>query len=268
MRRRGQAALDLCDEQLARLAATEPRGPSWEREYRDWLALRERSLRNLARDGEADQARDEIFRAPARPPGLDPRLIDLTAFYNGSLYDGRGWHTPDASFNGSMLPESFRPLHGVEFDLRGLIQLNSGTYGPRDDGDVANRDLKEALKREFPDQVTGIPVELKTSALHFLLGAIWGSADKGEEVARLIVHYADGSQEVVPLVVRVDICEWWLPVLRNMGVDVEREGWSDTDRFLCEKVWQNPHPDKLIQHVDFVSNKKRCGPFLVAITAE
>ena len=58
-------ALAPIDEQLAKLRTTEPHGPTWEREYRDWLTLRERCLRNLGRTDDVEQVRAEIFRAAA-----------------------------------------------------------------------------------------------------------------------------------------------------------------------------------------------------------
>ena len=53
----------------------------------------------------------------------------------------------------------------------------------------------------------------------------------------------------------------------------ERIGWridrgKQGERILSEVVWQNPHPDKTITSIDFVSGLKACAPFLVGITLE
>jgi hypothetical protein len=155
----------------------------------------------------------------------------------------------------------------VNFDLRGLIQLDSGTYGSNEQV-VANKTLSQGIGRTFPSEVNGIPVECKSAALHFLLGGIWGSADEGEQVARFVVHYDDGSQEEIPILARVDVWEWWRPAQRGQGIGAERLGWTDTNRLLAEKVWTNPHPEKQIRSLDLISAKRRFSLFVVAITAE
>lgn len=35
---------------------------------------------------------------------------------------------------------------------------------------------------------------------------------------------------------------------------------------LSEVVWQNPHPEKTIRAIDFVSGKLQAAPFLLGIT--
>ena len=37
---------------------------------------------------------------------------------------------------------------------------------------------------------------------------------------------------------------------------------------LSELVWKNPHPDKTIATIDFISAKAKAAPFLVGITLE
>ena len=37
---------------------------------------------------------------------------------------------------------------------------------------------------------------------------------------------------------------------------------------LSELVWKNPHPDKVITTIDFVSEMQQEVPFVVAITLE
>jgi hypothetical protein len=39
-------------------------------------------------------------------------------------------------------------------------------------------------------------------------------------------------------------------------------------RFLTKPVWENPHPDKTISHIDLNSGLIKMAPFIVAITIE
>ena len=50
----------------------------------------------------------------------------------------------------------------------------------------------------------------------------------------------------------------------------DRIAWRDENslRALYLKSWDNPHPDKMIETIDFISTKKLAAPFLVALTVE
>ena len=37
---------------------------------------------------------------------------------------------------------------------------------------------------------------------------------------------------------------------------------------LTRQTWENPHPDKVITHLDFASAGQQAAPFLVAVTVE
>jgi len=216
----------------------------------------------------AEAVREEIFRAPPRRPGLDPKLIDISAHYNASLYDGRGWFVTDDSICMRLLPETFVPRDGLEFDLRGVIQLESGVFSGAGETNIRDRSFGEAMKKEFPVEVTGIPVGLEAKALHFLLGANYGRETAGVEVARLVIRYEDGSQAEMPLRYGPDIVDWYQ--LGHASVDPARVAWRDyfLNRGLVRATWTNPHPETMIRALDFISTKKKAAPFLVAITAE
>jgi len=106
----------------------------------------------------------DLKKIEARDPKAGARLVNLNGKYNSLLTEQ--WH-PDA--NGlpsganhlAALSRGVQKLGGVDFDVRGLIQL-TGTQA-------------EALGPAFPESVTGIKVGQKAKRLHFLHGAGWSA---------------------------------------------------------------------------------------------
>jgi hypothetical protein len=261
------AALTAAEAALS--AGPPPAGapPRQRRERSEWLSLRERCLRRLGNAVEADRVRDEIFAFPPRDPSFGPKLIDLTQHYNASLYDGRRWH---GDANLKTLAETLEPRPGIPFDIRGLIQLNSGTFPQSAAADERGKDLNSMYEKTYPTRVSNIRVDLRSKALHFLLAAAHsGSCKDGITVAQLVIHFEDGTQSECPLIVGKDLVDWAL-VSDIKKVPQEATAWvgSRPPRVLFRKTWTNPSPEKTITSFDFVSNLREASPFLVAATAE
>ena len=50
-----------------------------------------------------------------------------------------------------------------------------------------------------------------------------------------------------------------------------QERWKDRPGYgvrLYKMTWKNPHPDRVIKAIDFVSTMEDSAPFLLAITLE
>lgn len=211
-----------------------------------------------------------IFAAPPRDPSLDAKLIDLSDYYNASLYDGRGWHgwysRPEYDRRNSMagLPLEYDPST-VAFDLRGVVQL-----------EWAYRDRS----RTFPDQVLGISIDQKADAIHFLMSTLRARQmlQPGEnEAASLVVHYVDGTVEQASVIYGRDV--QFIAVGEASVTEEENElseeviAWRGRNDLgvpltLSKFTWRNSAPDKSISHIDFLSGKAKAAPFLVAITLE
>jgi len=214
---------------------------------------------------------DKIISTPPRSPNLSPKLLDLSAHYNASMFLYTGWHADHENFDLRFLPEKYDQSIGVPFDLRGLIQLQSGKF---DDGNTANDFW--GIKRHnkvYPNEVTGIKVNNKAQKIHFLIGALFANNAKSNSIAaKLVINYEDETSEIMPLISKKDIFDWWAVGWAN-GLDSEKLGWLGENnlgnsRFLTKPVWENPYPDKVISHIDFVSGLVKAAPFLVAITIE
>ena len=99
----------------------------------------------------------------------------------------------------------------------------------------------------------------------------------GNTAAKFIIKYDDGTSEVFPIIAKKDIFDWWTP-FRSPGTIEENLtektiGWIGTDyngngRGLVKPIWENPHPEKNISTIDFISGLIKASPFLVGITLE
>jgi hypothetical protein len=199
---------------------------------------------------------------PRRPPQLDSRHIDLSAFFNGGF--DRNWHfDPNILNDLSLLPTGLKELAGVAFDIRGLIQL-----GRRAEGLRGNENLGL-----FPSQVTGIPMDLECRQLHFLHSAVLAWDPKGTRIGTYRLNFEDGERVELPIVMGEELLEWrrppW-PVEPAGSLTVAWEGvnGSGITVRLFKTSWQNPRPEVRILSLDFVGHETQGAPFLVAITAE
>ena len=87
------------------------------------------------------------------------------------------------------------------------------------------------------------------------------------------LHYADGTDETVPIVDGEDLQEW----IRIPGSKSElkraKAVWegrtpAGDGTLLFERTWENPHPEKEVVSLDFTSTETLAAPFLIAVTTE
>ncbi len=130
-----------------------------------------------------------------------------------------------------------------------------------------------------PQSVKGVPVNRRADALFFLQSARIDQKmsdddrKKGRkfEMARYIVHYADGSTENVPVYSQIDVENYRQPAATAIpGAQI---GWTkpyENGEFAVAyvKQWTNPKPDSEIQSIDVeYGPDKRGVPVLLGITA-
>jgi hypothetical protein len=142
--------------------------------------------------------------------------------------------------------------------------------------------IQLASKRgpEEPVAAEGIPVQRKIARLHVLHAGQWTPDEplpRRPVIGEYRLHYADGSTASLPIIYGEDVREWWTwdggkPVTRGRVVwtgsnlCTERRGVSLR---LYGSAWENPHPDRLVTTLDYVSKMTDlCAPFCVAITVE
>jgi len=202
---------------------------------------------------------EKLLGPPYRPLGK-LSVIDLQPKGNHKLAAGE----PDNPGNHlKELRQGEQTLAGVRFTIgESLVQLGSRR--------VSN----------FPEKVEGITVDKAAAKVYVLHatqcgGASFGAPD-GTRIGEYAVHFDDGSQESIPIVCGEDLRDWWnndggQPVKRGRVAWIgknEAAGASNETLRLYISAWQNPHPDRKIASIDFISAGTDAAPFCVAMTVE
>lgn len=216
--------------------------------------------------GSLAASESEPPKIPPRDPKAGPELIDLSAHYNAALTET--WH-PGSNMAGesgndlSELPRGIQKLAGIEFDVRGLIQVGSKGAGNS--------------RGPYPEAANGIKVGLRCRRLHFLHGA--GFVDReGQQIGSYVIHYADGQTNNVPIVYGEDVRDWWAYPQLSKKTKRARVAWIGRNQAikahfllllqLFRLPWENPRPEVVIESIDFRACEADSIPFLIAITAE
>lgn len=194
-----------------------------------------------------------------RDTASSDNCIDLSCFYNAALHeDWHGEHWPGNNL--ATLPQGRQQLDGIEFDVRGVIQLNGA--------------ILHSVTPGYPRSVKGLPIGKRARSIHFLHAASWGNdVSKGTEIGKYRVKYKDGTAAEIPIVVGREVLEWHAGVeksetLENATVAWEGRNARQIDVRLFRTTWMNKTPHTTIAEIDFVSNMTAAAPFLVAITLE
>jgi len=225
------------------------------------LALAENAL--AAEEARAARNPATIARIPDRTAETGTNLIDLGPFYNAALTET--WFPTNlyaAANDLASLPRGVRRFGGIDFDVRGLIQLSGSAL--------------ESLGADFPREVGEIPIGRTCRKLHFLHGAGW-SALFGTPIGSYFIRYADGEEREVKIIYGQNVRDWWFPTTQPQltpGAAVAWEGTNAASAPLGQKLrlyqmaWLNPRPDREVRSISFKTMMEKPAPFLLAVTVE
>jgi len=241
--------------------------PEWRsaRERARWDAMPAVERVNAAyQPGLVDSWRRRFI--PRRPSGLDSRMLDLSAHYNGCLKLGLFATLNEREAvdnNWGTLPSGTVTLGDVPFDVRGTIQLTGKNLEARTPGLV-------------PTSVH-LPIEKDLRRLHVLHATQWADP-AGTVVARYRLHFGDGTVAELPVRFEQDIMAWWvgwshpkgdLPNARRVasGGNAALPGaqWSLA---LYLRSWDNPRPGQTVRSLEIESAMAESAPFVAGITLE
>jgi dipeptidyl aminopeptidase/acylaminoacyl peptidase len=205
------------------------------------------------------EAAAELVGPRHRPQG---KLVclDLRQHANRKLAEKL---SPTADNDLKELPQGEQTFAGVKFRIAdSAIQL-------------ASTRLSDA-----PRTVEGIPVQGRMNRLYILHSSQWGDAQfdvrDGTTIGRYEVCYADGGRATIPVVSGEDVRDWWSHT-RDKSVTRGQVAWvgrnaavrkSNLYLRLYLAAWENPHPEKIVASLDYVSTMTAAAPFCVAMTAE
>lgn len=193
---------------------------------------------------------------PPRPPDTSPKLIDLTAFYNATLTNS--WQGFPEN-NLAELPAGVGKFDGVQFDVRGVIQVR-GTE----------------IAAEFPRTVAGIVLGQKCRRIHFLHAV---SFRTGSGSGLYEIYYANGQMTNAPIRSGRQVADWWVAPDRQPALSEGKVAWrgenpasKEYGMTIClyHSIWENPFPDLELATLTLDSGEAEelDGLFCVAITLE
>jgi hypothetical protein len=201
-----------------------------------------------------------IVRRLVRPraANTNPRCVDLSTNYNATLF-----HLSNMEYDGKvieMLTNGVYTIHGISFDVRGLVHLTATNF-----------------VIPFPQAVNGgIALNRQCARVHLLHGVV-GAVPEGAIVARYVFHLQNGRKFETPIVYGKDVLtRFFIPEdetdsekLRAAWITPSnRTGSSGRALRLYLTSWENPEPSVMVQSVDFISEMTASAPFLVAITTQ
>jgi WD40 repeat protein len=212
----------------------------------------------LKQMGRLSEAADDNLTARGIPPRdaqTKAQLLDLSAFYNMNLTDT--WNLSRwLRYDCLTIPAGVHNLAGVDFDVRGVIQLA----------------ITEGQTILFTNELRGIPVGRLATRLHFLHADAISESEMKVKIGSYIIHFADGQQEEIPVFNGKEVGAWFDS--EGTLAPVAWEGINRSARKSGQKVilykyaWQNPRLQVEIRSIDLISAMTNAAPFVVAITVE
>jgi len=156
------------------------------------------------------------------------------------------------------LPQGDQTFAGVKFAITDDVLQLSGRH-----------------LRGRPRSITAIPANVSATHLYFLHSAGW-EVPRGTVIGEYRVNFEEGVTATIPIVFGSDVHSWQFrgtPEFIDRGVpawigsNTPTREWGG-QLILFASRWENPHPEKRIVSIDFVSKMTTCAPFCIAITAE
>lgn len=196
--------------------------------------------------------------------------IDISKLANQYRTE-RGWYG-EKQYTFADLPTGRQTFAGVPFDVYEFATSPVPTVIMLGGPNVPNH---------LPESVTGIPVHRKADALFFLQAARidrrLNNQEKKEgkqlELARYVIHYADGQTAVVPVYSEQNV-ENYRQEIEPQPLPGARVAWSHPYEsgggyaVAYQQQWNNPRPEAEIDHIDLLAGKDKSGvPAVLAVTA-
>lgn len=235
----------------------------WELVFTNRIRPAELSMRAIfGSDALEEPTPTAVVSAPAPDPVPQRSVgtmhtIDLGSYYTSNLTEP--WQGKSGDDLAS-LPKGQQIIGGVQFDIRGLIQL---------------RGAAAALAR-FPNQVKGIPVHQRCQHLYFLHAAIQsGPVEPGEQIGSYTVHLPGDQMSLdIPIYYDRSVRDWHRSAHEAPAKGELKVAWTGqndaskragTAIRLFVTAW-DLSPGVQIDSLDFVSAGHNAAPFLVAIS--
>ncbi|MBN2329714.1 MAG: hypothetical protein JXR73_21415 [Candidatus Omnitrophica bacterium] len=240
---------------------------------------------------------------PKRDENAPNALIDLTDYYNAGLIGT--WQTVESVSPAELktltndlceLPQGIQTFDGVHFDIRGVVQLQGGAMkkeGAEYPASVKDIPIGQSIEQFHTLHATSWQAphgtHIGTYVMHYEngdsheLNIIYGKHlldwwrykqeifepentvvawTGSNELAKPIVRYQRGNMKAkIRSIVESVAAMNATPILDG------RDAAQNPIR-LFKTSWNNPHPERKVNSIDYVSEMTDCAPFLVALTVE
>ncbi len=183
--------------------------------------------------------------------------IDLSKSINHQMAERFGRFEGNTLEN---LPRGVRKMGGVSFKIADGVLMLGGKH-----------------RTDRPKKIENIKIQRTCRQIHFLHAVQYGSGIKDKtKIGEYVVHYSDGKRETIPIVMGVDVRDWW-NTDDSKKVERGKVVWTGSNKStksagctlrLFSGVWKNPRPDQAITKIDFVQTHDVAAPFCVAITVK
>lgn len=195
---------------------------------------------------------------PALAPG-NLRPLDLTTKvgYRAKDFDG------SKTFPWPAVPRGLQEWAGVPVEIVGAIFL----WG------AANTERGMV----YPEAVPQIPVS-RTFETLYVTHAAFFEGPAAEPIFHVVFRYADGEAPAAPILCGDDALDWFMPPPGDQPVQPTAErstlawfgegtanGRPQHVRF-CLTAVENPHPEREVESIDLVSEKRKSAGCIVALT--
>jgi hypothetical protein len=230
------------------------------------------ALRAHAWPAESAAVMERVKSRQQAAGAADVTMIDLRPYVNVLLSPGTSVPNEPGESALAELPRGIHTFGGVSFAVNGRIQL-------------MGRALLKA-NRIYPLIRKNILISRKCSRIHLLHGASH-AAYMDETIAKLVLHYSDGSTGEIAIVSGAHLLDCWgpiytTPVIReplapgSPGTELawvgNNAGDPQTPPLMAARVYKstfaNPRPDLEISSMDYQSALTEAAPFLVGLTLE
>lgn len=206
---------------------------------------------------------DEEFRRQWTPKSIaaidqSGFAVDLSKAYNVSLADNdklSGWFGLGEQHDMSAVPTGPTRFRG---DLFNLAADNTKPSAVRLESSLDDKAFPESVK---------MTIGHNAESLLFLHTCGW--TDKNNrKVGAYKINYTDGAAEIIDLHYGANIVSW----LDQRSVGGAEKVWGgrtkDDQRIsLWRLQWDNPHPEKTIESIEFSSTGTEAGPILLGLSA-
>jgi hypothetical protein len=198
-----------------------------------------------------------------RDPTAPRSTLDLSSFYNAPFT--AAWYPGPKENTLVSLPRGVQKFDGVEFDIRGILQLAGGEISS----------YQNAIDL-YPRQIRSIPIDRWVRRLHFLHGAV-GEVSEGRQIGSYIIEFASGRTQEIALVYGKNVRSLWQPAQSDGAVTGAKAIWTGQNPVtrernlalrLYQQSWENPAPNEQLLHLSFRTTMSSSAPFLVALSCD